>query len=405
MMNYTNRTMNRLAKNIPILLILTLLTSCWPKGKHAEERDAAIKYTCPMHPQVVEANPGRCPICEMNLVPIEKNNSGDGSITLDERQVKLANITTTMARMENMGENILLPGKLIADQEQVDVVSARINGRVDKLFVKELGQAIKKGEPLYQLYSESLLTLQQEYLLALRQKEELKIQRFDSLLKSSAKKLLLLGLTREQLEQLSTTRRPNARATFFSAASGYAGRIDVTEGQYVAEGTTIFQIEKSDPVWVEAEVYPDEKLKLKTGDTVSVRVDGFETTKGKITFVTPEVRKGSQVLLLRAVVNNPNHDFLPGMQATVILTHTAKKVLALPTDAVLREGSKNHVWVFEKDGTFSPRLVKTGMENFDRVEITEGLKEKENVVITGAYLLHSELVLKKGGYPDAKTTH
>lgn len=380
-----------------ILVVALLLNSCSSKEKVAEQNQQ--KYTCPMHPEIVATAPGTCPICGMDLVPVG-TASNDGSIMLNERQIKLANITTTLTRLENIGESIPLTGRVMVNEERVEVISSRVAGRIEKLFQKETGKPVKKGEPLYQLYSESLLVLQREYLLAVRQSEELKEPRFETFAKSAEKKLLLFGMSKEQVALLRESKKISPSITFLAPSSGNIARIEVTEGQYVAEGSAMYRLENLDMVWVEAEIYPEENQIAKLGDSVQVHVDGFKHQNARIIFVSPEFRKGSQVTLIRVALSNANDNFIPGMQAIILLSKSERKALAIPTDAVLRNGNKNHVWIFEKDGTFRPRLVKTGLESFEKVEILEGLKEKENVVITGTYLLHSELVLKKGGYHD-----
>ncbi len=390
-----------------LLLIALGITSCGKKDDHAGHTATSEQYTCPMHPQVIQDKARTCPICGMDLVKMNASTSADGSIMLSESQIKLANISTTLTRTENMGENTLLTGRLTVDEEQTEVISSRVQGRIERLFYKEAGQSVKQGQPLYEIYSEALLTLQQEYLLALRQSSELKGDRYQGFVTSAAKKLMLLGMSQGQIDQLSNHKVSSSIITFFSPASGVIARIDASEGQYVSEGSSLYRIEKLDRIWVESELYPGESALVKKGDNINVKVNGFENVavEGEVTFMSPEYRQGSQIITLRAVMNNPKHAFLPGMQATVILSHSEKKVIALPSDAVIRDAKGSHVWMLEKDGAFKPRMVKTGLENYDKVEITEGIMENENVVITGAYLLYSELVLKKGGDPMAGHHH
>ena len=395
--------------NIGLLIIFgtLLLISCKKKDDHDQHTVTVEKYTCPMHPQVIQDKPDTCPICGMDLVKMSASTAADGSIMLNESQIKLANITTTLTREEKMGENSILTGKLMVNEEQTEIVSSRVQGRIEKLFYKEVGQQVNKGQALYEVYSESLLTLQQEYLLAVHQFEELKSPRYESFVSSSEKKLLLFGMTKEQIAKLAKQKKTDSRITFLVPAAGVIARIDVTEGQYVSEGSALYRIEKLDEIWVEAELYPGESTLVKTGDVVRVQVNGFESepVEGKVTFLSPEYRQGSQIITLRAVVNNQKKNFLPGMQANVILSHSEKKAIALPVDAVIRDAKGSHVWILEKDGSFKSRMVKTGLENFEKIEIIDGLQEKENVVITGAYLLYSELVLKKGGDPMAGHHH
>jgi Cu(I)/Ag(I) efflux system membrane fusion protein len=360
-----------------------------------------------MHSQVIQDKPGACPICGMDLIKVEKSTVANGSIMLSESQIRLANITTTLTRFENMGENTILTGKLTVNEEQTEIISSRVQGRIDKLYFKEVGQQVRQGQALYEIYSEQLLTLQQEYLLALRQFEELKDQRYESFLKAAEKKLILFGMTKDQVEKLAKQKKTDSRITFVAPASGIIARIDAVEGQYVSEGSSLYRIEKFDQIWVEAELYTGESSLVKIRDAVKVQVNGFESNpvEGRVTFLSPEYRQGSQIITLRALINNSKKEFLPGMQATIILSHSEKKAIALPIDAVIRDAKGSHVWILEKDGAFKPRMVTTGLENFDKIEITEGIEEKENVVITGAYLLYSELVLKKGVNPMAEHHH
>ncbi len=385
------------------LLLLMLAFACTQNKDYASHD----QYTCPMHPQVIQDKPGTCPICGMDLVKMSASTAANGSIMLTESQIKLANITTTFTRMEEMGENSILTGKLMVNEEATEIVSSRVQGRIEKLFFKEVGQRVNKGQALYEVYSESLLTLQQEYLLAIHQLEELKTPRYESFVTSSEKKLILFGMTKEQIRLLAQQKKISSRITFLAPTEGIIARIDVTEGQYVSEGSALYRIEQLDQIWVEAELYPAESTLVKIGDVVRVQVNGFESTPivGKVTFLSPEYRQGSQIITLRAVINNQKMEFLPGMQATIILSHSEKKAIALPVDAVIRDARGAHVWMLEKDGSFKSRMVKTGLENFEKIEIIDGLNEKENVVITGAYLLYSELVLKKGGDPMAGHHH
>jgi Cu(I)/Ag(I) efflux system membrane fusion protein len=354
-----------------------------------------------MHPSVVSEKPGSCPICGMDLV--KKSKSDNNTITLSAAQMKLANITTQKVGIESVGQTISVNARLTVNEERVDVISSRVGGRIDKLFIKETGRVVHQGEPLYELYSESLLTMQKEFLVAKEQYETLgKTEpRYESMVKAAEKKLLLYGLSKKQVEQLADSKSTNQHITFLAPASGIVKEINVTEGKYITEGTLLYRIEDVSQVWVEAELYPNELLLVKTGEKVNVIVSGFESNpiEATVTFINPEFKAGTQITLKRAALSNPGLKLKPGMQAQVLLPHSKRKNIAVPTDAVIRDSKGSHVYVNTENNSFQPRMVKTGAEDFEQVEITEGLEDGEQIAVSGAYLLYSELVLKKGGNP------
>jgi len=330
-------------------------------------------------------------------------------LMLTESQVKLANISTQVVKQQSIGQTLPVNARLVTNQEMSEVISARVTGRVEKLFVKEAGRMINMGEPLYELYSESLLTFQKEYLLAREQYKTMEAidNRYEEYLKSARKKLLLYGLTEKQINQLNDTNDVQPRITFLATASGVVKDIKVAEGQYLNEGDALYQIENISKLWVEAELYPSELQYVKAGDRISVQVAGYNYSPAEaiVTFLSPEYRANTQVTVLRATLNNPTSQWKPGIQAQVFLKHSVSTSLAIPTDAVIHDQRGTHVYIQTADNTFAPRMVKTGVENFDFVEIIEGLKEGEIVVVTGAYLLYSEIILKNGRDPMMGHNH
>src|SRR6188768_1442646 len=171
MINGQLRKNTMIMKNSILVLsvfIFLVFSACSKKDEHVHQEAAKEQYTCPMHPQIIQDKPGACPICGMDLVKVNLN-AAHNAIMLNPTQLKLANITTTLVRIQDIGNNTILTGKLVADETQTEVVSSRVQGRIEALYVKEVGQQVAQGQALYQLYSEQLLTLQQEYVLALKQ--------------------------------------------------------------------------------------------------------------------------------------------------------------------------------------------------------------------------------------------
>ncbi|MEX1240427.1 MAG: efflux RND transporter periplasmic adaptor subunit [Cyclobacteriaceae bacterium] len=343
------------------------------------------------------------------LVKVNKSGESGNSLMLSDRQIELANITTQRAGKRPVGETVIINGTLTIDEGKTEVVSSRAAGRIEKLFIKETGRKVQAGEPLYVLYSETLLTFQQEYLLAKEQFETLgKTEtRYKSFLEAAERKLLLYGLTQRQITNLTGQSALQPRITFLSPASGIVTDIRASEGQYVTEGGIIYRIENINSLWVEAELYPNETSVVDVGDKITVRVSGFESApmEARVTFISPEYRANSQIVIMRAEIGNPDLQFKPGQHVQVLYTNSSHDAIAIPVHAVIRDEKGSHVYVQTGLNIFQPRMVKMGLEGVDFVEITEGLQEGDTVAVTGAYLLYSEIILKKSLDPMAGHTH
>lgn len=314
-------------------------------------------------------------------------------LMLSDQQMRLANITTQKIVQGRMGEAVSLNGRLTVNEQQSLTISSRAAGRIERLFIKETGKTINKGQPLYELYSETLLALQQEYLLVKEQNDEPKGH--ISFLDAAERKLLLYGLTLNQIRQLDKNTISN-RVVILAPATGIVTTINVTEGEYIPEGGLIYKIEQLDTLWVEAEVYPAEAQGIKNGDTISVETSNGGTIESVIFQQTPELKVGTEIQIIKARFPNPALQYKPGEQVQVYLTRSSHQRITLPSDAVLHDGNGTHVYVQVEKNTFQPRMVKTGMENNNRIEITAGLSEGEVVVVSGAYLIYSENILKNG---------
>jgi Cu(I)/Ag(I) efflux system membrane fusion protein len=344
----------------------------------------------------------------MRLVKVTSAAVAGNKLAFNDTQMILANITTAVAHNGSMAETKVLNGVLKADERKTAVISSPAAGRIERLFIKETGQFIRQGEPLYVLYSETLLALRQEYFMALEQYDAHEGKQNDrSYVDAAKRKLLLYGLTEQQLAGMTGKTTLQPAITLLAPASGIVTDVLASEGQYVAEGGGLYRLSDMRSLWVEAEVYPNEISHAKKGDAMRVRIDGFEESviDATVTFISPAYKGNTQVAVVRGQIANEALRYQPGQHAQVILTRSAREGISLPADAVIRSGDGSHVYVQSGKNTFEPRMVKTGVEGSGRIEITEGVEEGDTVAVTGAYLLYSELVLKKGSNPMAGHAH
>lgn len=385
--------------------LLLLVAACKNK-KPVEATRSDVYYTCSMHPQIMQEKPGKCPICHMELIPVNKSKETPDEIMLSDEQIQLGNIHTDTLGHTLMGDKVVLTATLNFDEMKVNTVSARITGRIDRLYFKNTGDFIKKGDHLFDLYSEELNTAKQEYLAALERQQTLdnSIIDFKQLIQSAKNKLLLWGVSEQQIEALAKTKQFTPLTAFYSTATGYVTELPVKEGQYVTEGGVVVKLADLSNLWAEAQVYASQLASVDYQGVATVQlpdVPGAAIT-GKVTFANPEISADTRINLLRISIPNKGNQLKPGMPAYVILKSSAGNALTLPIDAVLRNGQMAMVWVQTGNNTFKRKMVETGLESGDRIEISSGLQNGDVVVVSGAYLLNSEYIFKKGA---AATEH
>lgn len=392
------------------LFIITLFVFAATACKNKTETAAAdpdIYYTCSMDPQVKEHKPGKCPICKMDLTPVKKKSGGhQDEIELSEQQIQLGNIHADTIRNGTIGDKLVLTATLNFDQMKASSVTARIMGRVEKLYYKNVGDFVQRGAPLYELYSEELNNAKQEYLLALERKKVFAnetIMNFDQLLQSARNKLLLWGMSDKQVQELAQNKKAASTTTFYSPASGTITSLETREGDYVMEGGVLVKLADLSSLWAEAQVYTSQMAEINRNSIATVQLPDFDglEIRGKIGFVNPEINPDTRINLIRVAIPNSGNRLKPGMSAYVILKSAPHTTLTLPIDAVLRDQKGAAVWIRTGKKTFKSVMVQTGLETDDRIEIRSGLHSGDVVVISGAYLLQSEYIFQKGSNPMA----
>jgi len=383
------------------------LTGCKGGKQETAKTEAQKKddYTCSMHPAVSSDKPGACPVCGMVLEKRSKlfassAQAAEGKFTLTlptDKQV-LANVATAKAEFRRLERSILTVGTVEPSEQRLFHVPSRVPGRIEKLFVDYTGAYVNKGDPLFVLYSPELVTAQKEYLLHVPKAGGMHPSDA-GFLESAREKLLLWGLTPEQLANLESGDTIYTRLTIYSPRSGVVMSRAKLEGSYVLEGETVYDIADLSAVWVWADIYEYEIAGVSVGTPVSVSSPAYPGRKfpGRISFVSPEVNKETRTIRVRAELENPDLLLKPGMYVDVdIKVQTGKRVLAIPVSSVLQTGNRQVVWVKVGLTNFEPRAVSLGVRGGDWWEVLSGVHEGEEVVSSGGYLLDSEAQFRLG---------
>lgn len=319
------------------------------------------------------------------------------SLTKQERVV--ANIQIDTAQIKTIFEETTLIGTAAVDERNINIVSSRVKGRIDKLFVRNPGTYVNTGDPLFSIYSEELLSYENEYLLAINENKKATTQKeiTQRMVEAARRRLELWTLTEKQINELET-KSISPLITFYSNRSGYLSELLVREGEYVEIGSPMFRLADLNSLWIEAQLYSSEINYLRQSPTIEVEFEAFpgERIKGEIVYDNPRLEDNTKINLVRIKVNNQLGNYKPGLMAYVYLKRNRKETLVIPKSALLL-GNFITVWIETPDGMFEQRMVETGISNKREVEIINGLMAGDHVVTSGAYLLNSAWKVKQGG--------
>lgn len=323
------------------------------------------------------------------------------AIVLTEQQMILGNIRVDTIRPSLISDRTMLTATLNIDQTKINTISARVTARIERLYFKNLGDFVYRGDKVMDLYSEELNSAKQEYLLALEKAGTISnpLIDFTAIVQSAKNKLLLWGVTEAQIRELERTKATSQVTGFVSPYSGFIIALNSREGEYVPEGEMVLKLADLSSLWAEAQVYASRIASLRNVTSATVLFPDIPNlqVKGKVEFINPEVTQKTRLALLRVIIPNSASRLKPGMPAYVYIDGVANNSLTLPSDAVIRYAESNLVWVQTDDRTFESRMVQLGLYENDRVQILSGLKSGDLVVTSGAYLINSESAFKKGG--------
>jgi membrane fusion protein, copper/silver efflux system len=457
--------MIRFGKTIAIILVVGLVLtglsgvfiSCQKSRNEAQAPGQKVIYHCPMHPNYLSDKPGSCPICGMNLVPVngpsapsgqtgtapgknerkilyyrdamnpshtsdkpgkapdgmdmvpvyEGESGGEsGEVKIDPTTVQSMGVATETVAKRDLKKEIRVSGTIDLNETEVSVVNTKIMGWVEKLFIDYTGQAVKKGQPLLTIYSPDLVSAQEEYLQALHYLKSLPEGAMsdarkgaEQLVESGKRRLLNWDIPDKAIAKLEERDAPEKAMTIYSPSDGVVLEKMVVAGQNVMPGMALYKVADLSVVWAIANAYEDDLpyVKLGAGATVEVSSVPGRTFEGTVQFVSPVLDPSTKTAAVRVSIRNtPDRLLKPQMFANVsIQSPLLKTALSVSQQAVIHTGPRNIVIVSLGNGYFKPREVTLGMSANGFVQVLTGLTAGQTIVTSSQFLIDSESNLKK----------
>lgn len=359
-------------------------------------------WTCSMHPQIKQDKPGQCPICAMDLIPLltlqsEEEGKDPDEIAMSESAAKLADIQTMRVSKGRPQKTVYLQGKVQADERNIAELTARFGGRIEKLFVNFTGQEVRQGEKLATLYSPDLITAQRELLEALSFKEDR-----PSFYTAAKAKLRLWDLTDKQIEAIEVKGEPLVYFEVLSPISGTVMMRHVALGDYVKEGSALFQVTDLKKVWVLFDAYESDLPWIQMGDHVKLDIPSIpgEVFEGRVAFIDPYINAKTRIARVRIELANPGLTLKPEMFAKGLI-HSAisesSDKLLIPKSSILWTGKRAVVYVKvaeRETPSFLYREITLGPEAGNFYVVEEGLTEGEEIAVNGVFKIDAAAQLE-----------
>ncbi len=404
-------------------------------------------WTCSMHPQVRLPKPGKCPICSMPLVPAHKpastNETSGSMLELSEHARAMASVETVPVQRRKMSREVRAVGKVQYNETALANITTRVEGYVERLFVDYTGIEVKPGDHLVEIYSPDLLVAQQELLVVLDS------QRNASLVESAKRKLLLWGLTQQQVDDLVRDKKVSDRITLFSPIQGTVTEKMVVQKAMVKPGEMLYRLANLESVWVYLDIYEYELPWVQYGQMVEIKSEATpgQGISGRVWFISPVLNEETRTVKVLLNINNTERKLKPGMYVSAVIraellsdgkpaptgvegqwscpmhplvvlpqggecpvckmklvqipgtpasakTEGEQFLLAVPVSAVLDSGVRKLVYVEKTKGQFSPVEIVTGPRTDDSYPVLSGLSEGDKVAVRGSFLLDSQFQIR-----------
>ena len=428
--------MRKIALLVTLAALLFGATSCSKEGATGKPNNVDY-YTCTMHPSVHSKDPGKCPICSMDLVPVmkkegeatpqpqgeeirggEKKAPGGqmqgmpGMPGMKEGQMKggekPSEFVVPVERQQQIGvryakverkplrHTIRAVGLIVPDKTRNWQFVSRVDGYVQKLQVTGPGEVVDKNAPLMSIYSPDLFSSEREFVELLRMRDEAKSKDAretpQRLIESAKRRLQLWNVTEQQIAELEKTRKAADALTLFSPFRGIVQSVPVEQGKNVKIGDMLVEVADLSVVWVWAEFYENELSMLKVGQKFTITAKSYpgEKFEGTLSVINPFLDEMKRTSKVRIDIPNPDFKLQPGMYVNAELEMDMGEALTIPVSAVMPTGTRSVVFVDKGQGKLEPRVVQLGTKYADIYEVKSGLQENERVVASANFLIDAE---------------
>lgn len=413
-------------------------------GHDHSRPEKAELWTCSMHPMVITREPGLCPICNMELIPkragsdssdigssqrhvaywrapmdpleiyaapgkskmgmdlvpvYEDEIVGGVAISIDPATVQNMGLRTRSAERSPLVRTIRTYGHVTADETKTAQISPKVSGWIEALHVDFTGSEVKKGDPLLEIYSPELVSAQEEYLSVYRRMGKALNYREKELLTSARHRLLYFDVAPEEIRQLENSGQVKKSVLIRSPFSGIVTFKQAVQGSFVRAGTRLYTISDLSRIWVEAHIYEYELDRIETGQTAFMQLPYLpgKSYEGKVSFIYPYLQPKTRDIIIRLEFDNPDLGLKPEMFGDVMIkTDAGETGITIPSEAVIRSGERNIVFVARGNGRFTPRSVTLGsLLDDSRIHVLSGIVPGNRVVTSGQFLLDSESKLRE----------
>ncbi len=386
------------------------VTAAFQHGHEQEEsgsgeRKARYWYDA-MNPQRHYEKPGKAPD-GMDLVPMyadeQPSTMAPGSVMLSAGKQQLIGVRTAEVKRESLVRDVRTSGQVTADETKIAHVHVKVNGFIEQVFVDYIGQLVKKGQPLFTLYSPDLVSTQEEYLIAKRGEKTLSNSEFPevaqgsvSLLRSTRERLKLWDISDGQIKKLDETGEVSRTLTFYSPITGFVMDRKAFPQTSVTPDTELYTVSNLSTVWVNADIFEYEVPFVRVGQHAEMQLSYYpgKTWNGRVSFIYPTVDPTTHTVKVRLEFPNPGFQLKPQMFADVDLKINYGNQIVVPQEAMLDSGREQRVFVVKGEGYFEPRQITTGAKLDGKIVVLSGLKAGETVVSSGNFLIDSESRLK-----------